>query len=34
MILHGTEPGRIRSIPFDMDGPVIPETTYFDQQVG
>jgi len=33
MILHGTEPGRIRSIPFDMDGPVIPETTFFDQQV-
>lgn len=34
MILRGTEPGRIRSIPFDMDGPTIPETTFFDQQGG
>lgn len=32
MILSGEEPGRIRATPFDMDMPVVPETTFFDQQ--
>ncbi|WP_425403541.1 phytanoyl-CoA dioxygenase family protein [Hwanghaeella sp.] len=34
MILYGQDTGRIRSTPFEMDGPIIPETTFFDQQVG
>ena len=32
MILRGEEPNRIRSTPFEIDLPVMPETTFFDQQ--
>jgi len=32
MLLHGKEPNTIRSIPFDMRLPEMPETTFFAQQ--
>lgn len=32
LLLRGEEPNRIRSIDFDIEMPVIPETTFFDQQ--
>jgi ectoine hydroxylase-related dioxygenase (phytanoyl-CoA dioxygenase family) len=34
MLLRGREPNRIRSTPFEMEPPVLPETTFFDQQAG
>jgi ectoine hydroxylase-related dioxygenase (phytanoyl-CoA dioxygenase family) len=33
MILHGSDPGRIRSIPFEMEAPEIPKgASFFEQQ--
>ena len=34
-ILHGKDPGRIRSVAFDMENPEIPEgASFFNQQAG
>lgn len=32
MIVHGQEPGSIRATPFEIEVPVVPDTTFFDQQ--
>jgi len=32
LLLHGTEPRRIRCMAFEIEPPEIPETTFFDQQ--
>jgi ectoine hydroxylase-related dioxygenase (phytanoyl-CoA dioxygenase family) len=34
-LVHGSEPGRIRSVSFDMESPEIPSgASFFDQQAG